>query len=236
MIGTCRACGAESIINRATDLKGTYPSAEVSFHCPSCGRLLRPSGDIANHPVDQFVYDAWAPMRRRQYMQVILLTAQSLELTLTMCLAEFVVGKLRRPKKLRESSPFAKVAREVEGALDTLTLGALRIVVANLALQTRPTSAAQSLVTVATIKKLRGRSPVDTDVAAIPDSTLREAIQRLLAVPNFVKLRNMVVHEAHRPTQEQAEWCMKEIPLLTRALLRGFGIAQGQLVMPPTAA
>ena len=85
------------------------------------------------------------------------------------------------------------------------------------------------------MNKLRKNVPTDVDIAGLTDGDLQEAVRRLVAIPNFVSLRNKVVHEAWRPTQQQAEWCLENVPKLTRALLRGFDIARGQLVMPPMA-
>jgi hypothetical protein len=235
LVGTCHSCDAEVIVNRATDLRGTYPSSRVIFKCPKCGRRLRPGGDIANHPVDQFIYDAHDPMRKRRYMQVVLLTAQSLELTLAICVRHAILAKLPKPKRLRKTSPILKVATAVHAALDGLTLGTLRKVVANLAFKANPTSIADALDAIKGLNKLRDKLPTDTDIAGLTDTNLQEAIGRLVAIPNFVTLRNKVVHEAQRPTQSQAEWSLENIPKLTRALLRGFEIARGQLVMPPTA-
>jgi len=235
LVGTCRACGVELIVNRATDLRGTYPSVNTTFECRHCGHMLRPSGDVANHPVDQFVYDAYKPMCERRYMQVVVLTAQSLELTLVMSVAHFILGGLRRPKRLRPTSPFARVAAKLDAALAGQTLGSLRAITQNLALAASPTSTAEAVDKIAALNKLRGKLPTAPELALIPEPALREAAERLAAIPNFVKLRNLVVHKAYRPTQQQAEWCMREIPKLTRALMRGFRIARGQLVMPPTA-
>lgn len=236
LVGTCRSCDAEIIVNRATDLRGTYPSSRVIFSCPNCGRRLRPGGDIANHPVDQFIYDAYEPMRQRRYMQAVLLTAQSLELTLAMCVRQSILAKLPKPKRLRKTSPILKVAVVLDAALDQLTLGKLRRVVSNLAFQASPTTIPEALKAIKALDKLRKTLPNDSDIAGLADTDLQEAVGRLVDIPNFVTLRNKVVHEALRPTQKQAEWCMENIPKLTRALLRGFGIARGQLVMPPTAA
>jgi RNase P subunit RPR2 len=234
LVGTCRSCDTEIIVNRATDLRGTYPSSHVIFKCPNCGRQARPSGDIANHPVDQFVYDAYEPMRNRRYMQAVLLIAQSLEVALSMCVRQVILTKLPKPKRLRKTSPFLKVGVALDKTLDTLTLGTLRIIVANLAFEASPTSIPDALTAIKGLDKLRGKLPTDTDIAGLADPDLQEAVGRLVGIPTFVKLRNKMVHEALRPTQHQAEWCMENIPELTRALLRGFGIARGQLVMPPT--
>jgi hypothetical protein len=235
LVGTCRLCDTEVIVNRATDLQGTYPSSRVIFKCPNCGRRLRPGGDIANHPVDQFIYDAYEPMRNRRYMQVVGLTAQSVELALSMCVRKVVLAKLPKAKRLRKTSPILKVGVALNKELDSLTLGALRRVVANLAFQASPTSIPDALTAVKGLDKLRGKLPTDADIASLGDAELQEAVSWLVGIPNYVKLRNKVVHEALRPTQKQAEWCLENIPKLTRALLRGFGIARGQLVMPPTA-
>lgn len=235
VVGTCRECDTQIIVNRATDLRGTYPSSRVIFNCPNCGRSLRPGGDIANHPVDQFIYDAYEPMRNRRYMQVVGLTAQSVELALSMCVRQVILAKLPKPKRPRKTSPILKVAAALDKALDTLTLGALRKVVANLAFQASPTSITDALTAVKALDKLRGKLPTDAEIAGLRDADLQEAVGRLVGIPNYVKLRNKVVHEALRPTQAQAEWCLVNIPKLTRALLRGFGIARGQLVMPPMA-
>ena len=230
LVGTCRSCDTEVIVNRATDLRGTYPSSRVIFNCPNCGRPLRSGGDIANHPVDQFVYDAYEPMRNRRYMHVVLLTAQSLELTLAMCVRHAILLKLPKPKRLRKTSPILGVAAALDAALDKLTLGALRSVVANLAFKANPTSIADALNAITGLNKLRDKLPTDSDIAGLTNTNLQEAVGRLVAIPNFVTLRNKVVHEALRPTQSQAEWCLENIPKLTRALLRGFEIARGQLV------
>jgi|GEM_PF-3592883 len=239
LVGTCRSCETEVIVNRATDLRGTYPSSRVTFKCPSCGRRLRPGGDIANPPVNQFIYDAYEPMRNRRYMQVVLLTAQSLELALSMCVRHFIITKLPKPKRLRKTSPILKVVVAFNKALDGLTLGTLRKVVAKLALQSNPTSITDALATIATMQQMLQRRklklPTEAEIAGLANADLQEAVRRLVGIPNYVKLRNKVVHEALRPTQSQAEWCMENIPKLTRALLRGFEIAPGQLVMPPTA-
>jgi hypothetical protein len=235
LVGTCRLCDTEIIVNRATDLRGTYPSSRVIFKCPNCGRGLRPGGDIANHPVDQFIYDAYEPMRKRRYMQAVLLTAQSLELALSMCVRQAILANLPTPNRLRKTSPILKVAVTLNATLDQLTLEPLRKVVANLAFKARPTTIQEALDAIAAFDKLRKKQPKDSEIAGLTDTDLQEAVGRLVGIPNFVKLRNKVVHEALRPTQSQAEWCMENIPKLTRALLRGFGIARGQLVMPPTA-
>ncbi|HEY0140401.1 MAG TPA: hypothetical protein VGF48_05860 [Thermoanaerobaculia bacterium] len=236
LVGTCRRCDAEIIVNRATDLRGTYPSSRVIFNCPNCGRRLRPGGDIANHPVDQFIYDAYEPMRKRRYMQAVLLTAQSLELTLSMCVRQAILVNLPKPKRLRKTSPILKVDVALNAALDQLTLGKLRRVVANLAFEPSPRTIPDALKAIKALDTLRKKTlPKDPEIADLSDTDLQEAVGRLVGIPNFVTLRNKVVHEALRPTQSQAEWCMENIPKLTRALLRGFGIARGQLVMPPTA-
>jgi len=235
LVGTCRACDTEIIVNRATDLRGTYPSSRVIFRCPNCGHRLRSGGDIANHPVDQFIYDAYEPMRKRRYMQVVGLTAQSVELALSMCVSHVILATLSTPKKMRKASPLWKVIVALHTALDTLTLGALRRVVANLAFQASPTSTADALSAIKGLDKLRRTLPSDAEISGLGDADLQEAVARLVGIPNYVKLRNKVVHEALRPTQAQAEWCLENIPKLTRALLRGFGVSRGQLVMPPTA-
>jgi hypothetical protein len=235
LVGTCRLCDAQVIVNRATDLRGTYPSSRVIFRCPNCRRRLRPGGDIANHPVDQFIYDAYEPMRNRRYMQVVLLTAQSLELTLAMCVRHVILSQLPKPKRLRKTSPILKVTVALDAALDKLTLGALRRVVANIAFKANPTSIVDALTAITGLNKLRDRLPTEADIATLTDTNLREVVGRLVVIPNFVTLRNKVVHQALRPTQKQAKWCLENIPKLTRPLLRGFGIARGQLVMPPTA-
>jgi hypothetical protein len=226
LVGTCRLCDTEVIVNRATDLRGTYPSSGVIFKCPNCGRKLRSGGDIANHPVDQFIYDAYEPMRNRRYMQVVGLMAQSVELALSMCVRQVILARLPKPKRVRKTSPILKVDVALDKALDTLTLGAVRVVVANLAFQASPTSVPDALTAVKGLDKLRGKLPTDADIAALTDADLQEAVGRLVGIPNFVKLRNKVVHEALRPTQKQAEWCLENIPKLTQALLRGFGIAR----------
>ncbi|MEO8218926.1 MAG: hypothetical protein ABI718_17765 [Acidobacteriota bacterium] len=235
LVGTCRECDTQIIVNRATDLRGTYPSSRVMFNCPNCGRRLRQGGDIGNHPVDQIIYDAYEPMRNRRYMQVVGLTAQSVELALSMCVRQVILAKLPTPKRLRRTSPFLRVAAALDNALDTLTLGALRKVVANLAFQESPTSIPEALTAIKGLDKLRRKLPTQAEIATLPDAELQEAVGSLVGMPNYVKLRNKVVHEALRPTQAQAEWCLENIPKLTRALLCGFGIARGQLVMPPTA-
>lgn len=223
------------IVNRATELRHTYPSAGVVFECPNCGRRVRAGDDIANHPVEQFIYDAYEPMRKRRYMQVVLLTAQSLELTLAMCVRHAILVKLPKPKRLRKASPILKVGAALDTALDDLTLGALRKVVANLAFKPNPTSIIDALDAVKGLNKLRGGLPTDAEITGLTDADLREAVGGLVGIPNFVTLRNKLVHKALRPTQNQAEWCLENIPKLTRALRRGFAIAQGQLVMPPMA-
>lgn len=236
IIGDCRECGARLIVNRATDLRNTYPSMRIAFRCSSCQRKLRLGSDRANHPVQQFVYDAYAPLQRRQYMQVVLSVAQSLELTLVMCAFVNVLGAVKRPKRPHSTSPFSLVAAEFHAAMEKLTLDPLRNVVAGLAVRgSRPTSVAEAREAIKSFKKLRQNPPDNADVTRIADSSLREATRHLLAITDFVKLRNKVVHDAVRPTQSQAEEYLTEIPKLTKALLRGFEVVRGQLVMPPTA-
>jgi len=236
LVGTCRLCDTEVIVNRATDLQGTYPSSRVVFNCPNCGRRVRSGGDIANHQGDQFIYDAYEAMQKRRYMQVVVLSAQSLELTLSMCIQQAILAKLPKPKRLRTTSSILKVAVALDEGMEKLTLGVLRNVVAHLAFQTNPTTIPDALTAVEGLKNLTGKQlPTDADIATLPNAELQEAVGRLVGIPNYVKLRNKVVHKALRPTQSQAEWCLENIPKLTRALLRGFDIARGQLVMPPTA-
>jgi hypothetical protein len=152
-----------------------------------------------------------------------------------MCVRQAILANLPTPNRLRKTSPILKVAVALNAALDQLTLGPLRKVVANLAFKARPTTIQEALDAIAAFDKLRKKQPKDSEIAGLTDTDLQEAVGRLVGIPNFVTIRNKVVHEALRPTQSQAEWCMENIPKLTRALLRGFGIARGQLVMPPTA-
>jgi len=197
---------------------------------------LRISGDIANHPIDQFVYDAYEPFRQRRYMEVVVLVSQSLELALVMCAAYRVLGSLKRPKRLRRTSPFAVVSAEFDGAVDKLTLEPLRRVVLGLAVKGKnATSLAEARGLLSSFGKLRDGLPSEAEIANIADPKLREAARRLLGITNFVKFRNKVVHEALRPTQSQAETCWKDIGRLPLDFLRAFGVVRGQIVMPPRA-
>jgi hypothetical protein len=235
-IGECRACGAHLTVNRATDLGDTYPSAHKKFRCFACGKLLQLGGDIANHPVDQIAYDAYEPLLRRQYTRAMLMIAQSLEWALAMCVYHVVLGRLRRPRRLRPDSPFNRVLAQLDDQMDHLTLGSLRTVVAGLGIAgCAPRDVERALETVAMLRKLKRAEPKLSDVVAIADAKLRDAINLLVAAKPFVKLRNQIVHHGARPTQAIAEHYYEEIPKLATRLLRGFGVMTGQLVMPPTA-
>jgi len=236
LIGTCSECRAESIFNRATDLDGTYSSADMVVRCQSCRSSLRVGSDVANHPVDQLVYDAYEPMSQRRYMQVVILAAQSLELALAMCVQHAVLSGVPKPKRVRTTSPVALAARELDAALDRMTLATLRKLVIVLAtLPTRPASASDARELISRLKRLSNATPDTAAVEQISNADLRAAVSHLSGIEAFVKFRNKVVHEARRPTQQQAARCLYFVPQLTRALLHGFGVMRGQLVMAPRA-
>src|SRR5207248_2810636 len=118
-----------------------------------------------------------------------------------MCVSHSILGGLKRPKQLRAASPFVRVAAALDRAVDRFTLGTLRNVVANLAFVSRPASPAEAYEAIANLNKLRNKLPSSVAVAELTDPILQEAVERLVGIPNFVKLRNMVVHKAFRPTQ-----------------------------------
>lgn len=234
-VGECHSCGAQLTVNRATDLDDTYPSARMKFKCFSCGRTLQLGGDIANHPVDQIAYDAYGPLLRREYMQSMLMVAQSLEWALAMCVHHVVLGRLRRPKRLRPESPLVRLHNELEEQLDHLTLGGLRKVVIGLAESgIAPRSATEAGEAIAMLRKLRGAKFKPIDGAKIENAKLREAIEDLIAAESFVQLRNAIAHHGARPTQTVAEHYYANVPALATRLLRAFGVMRGQLVMAPT--
>ena len=235
-VGECGAWGTRLTVNRATDLDGTFPSMGMKFRCFNCDRQLQLGSDIANHPIDQIVYDAYRPLLRREYMQAMLMVAQSLEWSLAMCVYHVVLGGLPRPKRIRSGSPINRARLELDEQMDRLTLGSLRTVVAGLGVNgSFPTKIAEAREAIATLKKLTGGEPKPSRVAAISNSKLRDAIERLLAARGFVKLRNQIAHHGARPLQALAERYYEEIPDLARSLLRGFGVLRGQFVMPPRA-
>ena len=100
--------------------------------------------------------------------------------------------------------------------------------------QPRPRSLAEARHAVSQLNALRSRKIKDTDVATMSDDELREAIV-VLMTSNFIECRNAVAHNAYRPTQAIAEKCYERIPRINKFIMRVFGAAQGQLVMPPRA-
>src|SRR4051812_4986314 len=91
LVGTCSKCGKEMIVNRATDLAWAYPAVGKTFACLWCAEPLRIGGDSANHPVNQFQYDAARSFYERRYMQCIITLSQSLELALWLCAVAWIL-------------------------------------------------------------------------------------------------------------------------------------------------
>lgn len=235
-VGECRSCGTKLTVNRATELDGTYPSAGQRFKCFACGETLLVGGDIANHPVDQIAYDAYEPLLRRQYTVAMLMIAQSLEWSLAMCVHQVVLGRLRRPKRLRPESPFAIVRAQLEKAMKRWTLGALRNIVAGMAVaDVAAASTAEARDAIVLAATMTGKEQTQSAVEAIGRADLREAVAELIAAKSFVDLRNQIVHHGARPTQMMAERYYELVPRLATKLLRAFGVMRGQLVMPPRA-
>ncbi|MHB0968147.1 MAG: hypothetical protein ACYC7A_06720 [Thermoanaerobaculia bacterium] len=235
LVRSCRNCDSELVINRATELRSTYPSMGMKFRCPKCNSLLKVSGDVANGPVDQFVFDAYGPLLHRRYMQTVIMLSQSLELALVMCVETWIFGcvRIRRQKADRDAA--RELTEQFSAIADTLTLGALRRLAMALAIwQPRPSSLAEATLALESIGKLRSRKISAQYCAAIPDPGLRRSVSDLLAT-DFVNQRNAVVHKAHRPDQLTAERFYDEIPRLNRRLMTAFGVTPGggQQVMPP---
>jgi len=197
--------------------------------------MLRVSGDSANHVVDQFVFEAYEPLLKRRYMQCVLMLAQSLELVLMLCVETWLFRSVRYRRTKANNEIMGALRGRFYAATDRMTLGKLRRLAVALAIwQAPPRTLAELDAAIAQLPKHTGKKVKDSDLASIPDEALRAAAVHLDGT-NFVDLRNAVAHKAYRPPQEMAELCYERVPRMNRLLMKVFGVAQGQLVMPPKA-
>jgi hypothetical protein len=125
---------------------------------------------------------------------------------------------------------------DLREAVDRLTLEQLRRVLVGLALLPRPTSLPEARNLVAHIKSFKVKMPEAAGIELIPDCEPRNFILALRST-SFVKLRNAVVHDAYRPSQEVAEAWRHDVFELNRRAMKVFGVTPrgGQLIVAPTA-
>lgn len=233
VVGTCSKCQSAIVVNRATDLEWAYPAVGMITPCRHCGEPLRIGGDGANHPVDQFRYDAVGSFVERRYMECVVMLSQSMELALLLCVDSWILGPLRDQADTSETD-VSQCASDLIAAVDRLTLGQLRALVVNLALLSRPDSLDQARELVSRIGKLHQNTVTEDNVSRIGDEKLRNVVAALRAT-SFIRLRNAVVHKAYRPTQDEAEACQHDVATLNQHAMVVFGVTPrgGQLVVAP---
>lgn len=233
VVGTCSHCNRVVVLNRATDLEGAYPAVRRVVSCPACSESLRLGGDNANHPVDQFRYDANQSFVERRYMQCVITLAQSMELALVLCADAWVLGPFHEDTGRPD---FEECAARLSKALDRLTLEQLRRVLVSFALRPRPANLADATLLVSEVGKMQQKMPEPERVAQIGDPALRSLVTAL-ASSSFVQLRNDVVHHAYRPTESEADACRRDVQFLNRHAMTVFRVMPGggQLVVAPTS-
>jgi hypothetical protein len=233
VVGTCSKCQVRIVVNRATDLEWAYPAVAMTATCRNCGESLRIGGDSANHPVDQFRYDAVGSFVERRYMECVVMLSQSMELALLLCVDSWILGLLRYQADTFDAD-VSQCASDLIAAVDRLTLGQLRSLLLNLALLPRPDSLDNARQLLSRIGKLHQNTPTDDDISRIADEKLRNVVAALRAT-SFIRLRNAVVHKAYRPTQDEAEACQHDVATLNQHAMVVFGVTPrgGQLVVAP---
>ena len=157
-------------------------------------------------------------------MQAMLVLGQALELALVLCVRRVLVDE---PLELDRAAPTEDIQalwKKFETTILPLPLGALRNLVAHVALEVeRPTYTKAASATIGRIGRLKGKNVTPSDVAAIADNNLRHAIEQLLNSP-IVDVRNAVMHDLYRPTQTEISTLRKEVGAVIRSTMAAFGV------------
>jgi hypothetical protein len=206
-VADCPHCSASNIFNRASGLRTFRPIALRTVECQACDRPFKINNDLVNAAQQVLLFDCYAFIERKQYMQCVLSVAQAYEvffshfLNVQLIYRPFARDDRHNLKGLHDVTEklYEHVHQFAFGEMRRLFL---RLVVGNVA----PASLAEAEARIANLPKHRKVPPVPRqDVEAVPDDRLKTLLLRLKDA-NVSELRGRVVHkDAYRPTLEEAK-------------------------------
>jgi hypothetical protein len=211
-IAKCPHCQARNIFNRASDLHTFKPIDFRAVTCQTCGGCFNINSDSINAPHEMLLSDCYSLIDGKQYMQCVLSVAQAYEVFFSRFLHVHLIYRAFAKDGSHDLPRLNRLTKRLHTRLRRLPFVPMRdlvlkLIVSNVA----PASLAEAEASVAALpKKDQKVQPVQPQtIEAIPDDRLKALLLHLQA-SKINKLRNRVIHEACRPTLEEANCALVE--------------------------
>ncbi len=206
-VAVCPHCGRKNRYNRASDLKTFAPIDFLTVTCLStaCGRAFNINGDTINPAHQMLLFDCHELMRRKQYMQCVLSTAQAYEVFFNHFLHVQLLYRAFEADSGRDLRRLNLLAEQLYGKVQRLTFEPMRRLFLKLVVEsTAPTSLAEAETIIPNLAEKPPEMRKEA-IEGVADEGLRGLLLQL-HIASINKLRNRVVHKyAYRPTAEEAE-------------------------------
>lgn len=211
---TCDLCHAVLRLSRRDDLHDFEAISGRRIKCTACDREFWITGDTINSAYEMFIFAADEHFAAKHHMLAVMSLAQAWELFLgTFAYSNFVY----RPFWLEKRH--AAAINELNRNLQQLRLNTrsfnlrnlVNLVAHTVIRQLHPRTLAEAAPMIAAIHdEALQRDPSGSDIAAIHDPDVREAVQRIRTL-QIIELRNKVGHkEAYRPSAAEVIPCKEE--------------------------
>jgi hypothetical protein len=206
--GDCPHTGRRAVFNRREDLETFEPIGGEEHKCAECGQPVWITGDEISPPYKYMRSEGYLALNVKKYSLAVIHAVQALEFFMLTCL----VAELTRPIDPRDYRERDALAAEIVEATEHYTFGRLRDLVLQLFLARPFPDEASSRTFIATFRSLR--TPPRTQIEAIGDQPLSEALLRLFDYRAH-EVRNKAAHRLlYRATRAEAEAALKDAELV----------------------
>ncbi len=233
---TCPHCGQRNIFNQVSDLHTGEPIAgrEVTCDNEQCGRSFWITSDRINPAHQALLFDCRELLARKQYMQCVLVVAQSYEVFFS----HFMHVQVLYRAFAREDDEIEKLnelLQRLQESIQHFTFEPMRSLFLELAVSdARFANLTDAEAWIDALPKSSRRVPKPTKatIQAVANPRLRDGLLALYDT-NIARLRNRVVHkDAYRPTREETEEALREAGDILHPLTRELRLGGTQIEQP----